>query len=726
MLNFRLRMKIMNGYLWLACQMGQWTLQALLLSVLAGAVPLAPPLAAQTRNRPLTPVILISVDTLRADHMSCDGYRRIRTPSIDALTRGGTLFTEVSSQVPLTLPSHVSLFTSTYPFTNGIEENGERLAPGALTLAAILKSHGYQTAAFVGGFVLDRRFGLDQGFAFYDSPFSLHGHAGQDSGDIKRSGAKVIESATQWLAVHGTKPFFLFLHLYDLHTPYLLPVSFRPRYPSSRYDSELQYVDEILGGFFQNLQRSGLYQKSLIIFTADHGEGLGDHGEMTHGYFLYQSTLRVPLIFHWPEGPAVEHSQVETPGALLDVAPTILQFLGFAIPSQFEGKSLLREAEGKASGAGGPVHAESRYAHDHFGFGALRSVRAGRYKYIDAPKPELYNLQQDPNEMHNLYSGDRSLAVALRQRLLTREAQFRPAKPPGAGSVPADVVARLSSLGYMALAHPVDTGHGGGRDPKDGLAEYKEYGKAIDLANAGHFAESSQLLEHLLATDPALLDVRNRLGLNLQEQQRHVEAAAEFKQILKADPLNALAHFNLAVSEFALHQLDEAVRELKAALAIEPYYTRAGDLLGTIWLERNDAAQARSQFQNVLKTDPADFTALYDLGVLNGMEGHWSNAVTRLREAVRSDPRSAEAHNALGSAYLRMGDLKRAEMELTEAARLNPHFAWAHFNLGLAFQQEDHIHRAAREFRQALACDPSFTPAAQALARLKTRQGPQP
>jgi len=688
--------------------------------------PLAPPLAAQAPNRPLTPVILISVDTLRADHLSCDGYRRIRTPSIDALTHGGTLFTQISSQIPLTLPSHASLFTSTYPFTNGIEENGERLAPGAVTLATIMKSQGYQTAAFVGGFVLDRRFGLNQGFAFYDSPFSLHGHAGQDSGDIKRSGAKVIGSATQWLAAHTNKPFFLFLHLYDLHTPYLLPPSFRPRYPGSGYDAELQYVDETLGGFWQVLKREGLYQKSLIIFTADHGEGLGDHGEMTHGYFIYQSTLRVPLIFHWPAGAAVVHSQVEAPGALLDVAPTLLQFLGIAIPAQFEGRSLLRLAQGKPSGAENPVHSESRYAHDHLGFAVLRSVRAGSHKYIDAPKPELYNLQQDPNEMHNLYSGDRSLAVALRERLLTLEAQFRPAKPSGAGSVPADVVARLSSLGYMALAHPVDTAQGGGRDPKDGLAEYKEYGRAIDLANAGRLAESNQLLGHLLAADPALLDVRNRLGLNLQEQKRYAEAATEFRQILKADPLSTLAHFNLAVSEFALHQLDEAARELKAALAIEPYYTRAGDLLGTIRLQQNDAARARSQFQNVLKTDPADYTALYDLGVLDGMEGLWSNAVTRLRSALQSDPHSAEAHNALGSADLRMGDLKRAEMELTEAARLNPHFAWAHFNLGLAFQQEGHVHRAAREFRQALACDPMFTPAAQALARLKTQQGPQP
>ncbi len=685
-------------------------------------IALAGPAAAATsqHSSPAAPVILISIDTLRADHLSCYGYRAVRTPAIDALTQSGTLFVQINSQVPLTLPSHTSLFTSTYPFTNGVEENGQRLAAGATTLATVLASQGYQTAAFVGGFVLDRRFGLDQGFAYYDSPFSLHGHAGQDSGDIKRAAASVVESAEGWLDAHPGKPFFLFIHLYDLHTPYLLPRALQARSNVAQYDTELEYVDGTLGDLWQRLKRQGLYQKSLIVLTADHGEGLGDHGEMTHGYFIYQSTLRVPLIFHWPAGAPPYRARVEDSAALLDVAPTILQFLGIAVPRQFEGRSLLRLAQGKSSGAATPVHSESRYARDHFGFSPLRSVRADQYKYIDAPRPELYDLRADPNELRNLYAGHRSIALAMRERLLTLEAQYRSAQPPGAGKVPADVVARLSSLGYMALAHPVDEANGGGRDPKDGLAEYNQYGKAIELATAGRLAESNRMLQRLLAGDPALLDARNRLGLNLQQQNHFAESAAQFRQILKADPLNAVAHFNLAVSEFALHQQDEAVRELKAALAIQPYYTRAGGLLGTIRLQQGDAVGARREFESVLKTDPADYTALYDLGALDGMEGHWEQAVARLRAALHSNPDSAEGHNALGSAYLRQGDLNNAQAEFLQATRLNPRFAAAHFNLGLALQQQKHLHQAAREFRQALACDPTFSPAAKALERLQT------
>jgi choline-sulfatase len=683
-------------------------------------------LAAQSAGRSAIPVILISVDTLRADHLSCYGYRRIRTPAIDGLSQGGTQFAEASSQVPLTLPSHVSLFTSTYPFTNGVEENGELLPAGAVTLAAALKAHGWQTAAFVGGFVLDRRFGLDQGFGVYDSPFRLNGYAGHDSGDIKRPGGEVLRSATKWLKSNSNQSFFLFIHLYDLHTPYNLPPSWHSAYPGSGYDFELQYVDRNLRDFLKVLKGADLYQRSLIVLTADHGEGLGDHGEMTHGYFIYQSTLRVPLIFHWPIGYRSFRSQVQSPAALLDVAPTILQFLGVPAPPQFEGKSLLRAAEGKPPGASRPVHSESHYAQAHFGFSALRCIRSGTYKYIDAPKPELYDLEKDPGESQNLWESHRSLALALRERLLALEAQYHPAQRADSRKVPADVVARLASLGYMALAQPVNGAHGPGKDPKDGLAEYKEYGRAIQLANAGELAQSNQLLERLIALNPGLLDARNRLGLNLQAEKRYGEAASQFRQMLKADPLNALAHFNLAVSEFALGQLDEAAKDLKAALAIEPYYTRAGDLLGTIRLKQGDATRARSEFHAVLQTDAGDYTALYDLGVLNAMEGHWRRAVERLRAALKTGPNSAEAHNALGSAYLRQGNFTGAQSEFTKAISLNPRFAEAHFNLGLTFEALKHPGQAAGQFRQALALNPALTPAAKALDRLQTQSQAHP
>src|SRR3974390_180203 len=243
--------------------------------------------------QPSTPVILISVDTLRADHLSCYQAGRRPTPHIDSLTKNGTLFSEVSSPYPLTLPAHVALLTSTYPFANGVLDNGVPLKSTAITLATVLKSAGYRTGAFVGSFILDRRFGLNRGFDVYDGPLDLHKKAASGAIERKRPGAQVAAAATRWLATNSGAPFFLFPHLYDLHLPYDLP---------GGYSAELSYLDRVLGDFFAFLEKRGLLEKSLIVFTSDHGEGLGDHGESTHGYFVYQSTLHVPLIFHWPAG----------------------------------------------------------------------------------------------------------------------------------------------------------------------------------------------------------------------------------------------------------------------------------------------------------------------------------------------------------------------------------------------------------------------------------------
>ena len=298
--------------------------------------------------QPSTPVILISVDTLRADHLGCYQAARQSTPHIDSIAKNGTLFSQVSALVPLTLPSHVALFTSTYPFANGVEDNGVPFNAGT-TLATVLKKNGYRTAAFVGSFVLDRRFGLSRDFDVYDSPFDLHNKTVADAGDLKRPGAQVAAAAMHWLDQNANAPFFLFLHLYDLHTPYDLPPETRLRHGESGYEAELAYVDRVLGDFLAFLERRGLLNKSLIVFTSDHGEGLNEHGESTHGYFVYESTLRVPLIFRWPAGSKrVSPDRIAEPASLLDVAPTILDALGLPRSKEMRGRSLIaREERGR-------------------------------------------------------------------------------------------------------------------------------------------------------------------------------------------------------------------------------------------------------------------------------------------------------------------------------------------------------------------------------------------
>jgi tetratricopeptide (TPR) repeat protein len=669
-----------------------------------------------------TSVILISVDTLRADYLGCYGKRTPRTPHIDAITRGGTLFSQINAQVPLTLPSHVSLLTSTLPFVNGLEDNGEQVKPGATTLAGVLKSHGYRTAAFVGGFVLDRHFGLDQGFDFYDSPFDLHRQQGKDPGDIKRLGEDVTQAATRWLDRNSAQSFFLFLHLYDLHTPRELPPALRARYRGTGYQAELSYVDDILGRFWEYLDQKTLLEKTLIVFTSDHGESLSDHGETTHGYFIYQSTLWVPLIIHWPVAARAYPSRVDDPASLLDVGPTILQFLGVPQPREFQGRSLLELLTRTAPNSDRDVYSESLYPRNHLGCASLRCLRLGRYKYIEAPKPELYDLTKDPTELHNLYARRSSLALSFRERLSSLRTLYQgPSRSDQTAPSP-EVVARLSSLGYVALSRPHGANNEAGPDPKDRINDYEQYGRALVLASSRALARSNAILEKLLAKDPGLLDVRNSLGLNLQRLGKHNEAIKNFRELLTKDPLNVLGHFNLAVSYYETHQLDEAVKELQLTLAIAPYYTHAEELLGTIWLTQKDYARARSQFNHLLTAAPDDYGAHYNLGVLDALEGRWDEGVQHLRAALRVDPQSAEAHNALGSLSLRKGDLGAAAGEFTEALRLDPKFPWAHYNLGLVFQRQNRLNEAIREFHEALTDDPQFQAAREALYRLEDPQ----
>ncbi len=627
-------------------------LSFLLLAILPASTPLATASPGGTAGP--TPVILISVDTLRADHLSCYGYSRLKTPHIDSLARGGTLFAEISSQAPITLPSHVSLFTSTYPFANGIRENAQILAPGAVTLATVLASRGYSTAAFIGGYFLARRFGLAQGFQTYDSPFESQGV--NAALDLKRPAAQVLQSAQHWLEQNSSAPFFVFIHLFDLHEPYNPPAAYRARAPQSEYDQELAYVDDSMGGFFDFLARSGLDRRALVVLFSDHGESLGDHGENTHGYFIYRSTLHVPLIFHWPietgnwksetgnSGPVSSFQfpvsgSVEAPAGLIDVAPTILSFLGIPSPSSFCGHSLLELAQGGET-APRDVYSESSYAHDKFGWAVLKSLRRGDFQYIDAPHPELYDLKHDPSELHNLLPGELALAASYRERLAGLEATYR-SQPSSAGTTIAPgAVESLRSLGYLAItsAHPAldDSGV----DPKDRLFEFKRYLLAGHLARTGH-AE---------------------------------EAVAEFQGILANDPRNLPAHLDLARSEIGLHRYLEAANQLKAALALDPHNVEAEELLGDVWLAVGDLIQAAAEFEHLLTFAPQDYEAHFGLGLLAAHRHASAEAAQHFRAALAANPRSAEAHYQLGLLAAAQNQKDEAVREFQTALQLDPKY----------------------------------------------------
>ena len=572
--------------------------------------------------RPVRSVVLISVDTLRADHLGCYGYRKIRTPHMDGLAQAGTLFSQVDSPVPMTLPSHTSLLSSTYPFVHGVKENGQQVAASTVTLATVLQARGYRTAAFIGGYVLDARFGLNRGFDVYDSPFHLRPDPGEEPPEVKRPGEAVLSAASQWIKAESGRPFFVFVHLYDAHRPY----------SHGSYDGEIVYLDKAIARFQQSLEAQRLLQNTLIVLTSDHGESLGEHGEETHGYFIYESTLRVPLILRWPAGAGQYPARVDEPASLVDVAPALLDFLGIPAPPQFQGRSLLRLLRPHPPD-NEPLYGESMYARDHLGCSPLRSIRMGRYKYIEAPKPELYDLATDPRETQNRYDGDRSVALDLRARLLSlyngeRRSAQRPANP--------EVVSRLRSLGYLG-GEPLRTGSGA--DPKDRLGEYERYGRAIRLANTGH----------------------------------RPEAIREFQKVLEEDGQNVLAHFYLAVCYYRLGRLDDAVKALDATLTTARDYPPAEELLGTIWLLKKDYVRARQRFAHVAAIAPENFGAHYNLGILAMREGRMDEAGRELQAAARADSGSAQAHAALGAFYCAQGDLSRARDEFRQALAIDPH-----------------------------------------------------
>ena len=522
-------------------------------------------LAALLRAEPAS-VILISIDTLRADHLSAYGYRRIRTPNIDSFAQQGTIFGQIESQVPLTLPSHTSLFTSTYPFQNQIEENAERVPARAVTLASVLRAHGYKTAAFIGSVFLESEMGLDQGFEVYDSPFHFEafspisgtmffGGASRNNYSVRdrRDGALVLGAARRWLAANRGANAFVFAHLFDLHKPYV----------RRGYDAELAYTDKILGALKQALVAGGWWRRSIVIVLSDHGEALGDHGEDSHGYFIYESTLHVPLLVHWPDGAPAHAARDNRPAALMDVAPTVLDFLHIAAPPSFEGRSLL------AAGAVRLVYSESVYAHDGFGWAPLRGLREGAYKYIEAPKPELYNLAADPHEQVNLIANEPDRARQLRNELQKLVAAHAPKQPSSPAAISPRTRALLASLGYLSGSARRRSG-AAPPDPKDRLPEYRLYESAQTSLYNGRLEEAAATLRRLLARDPQNPLALRDLGATYIEQHAYAKARDCLEKVVVSDPDDYMAQFELGLAYKNLSQFDAAREHFEAACRVAP------------------------------------------------------------------------------------------------------------------------------------------------------------
>lgn len=549
--------------------------------------------AALIADEPQTPVILISIDTLRADHLSSYGYKIIRTPEIDAYSQNGTVFTEAACQIPLTLPSHTSLFTSTYPFENRVEENAERVPAGVVTLASVLRSHGYKTGAFIGSVFLEKQFGIDQGFDDYDSPFNFQAGS-RISGSMifaggpqnpysvreERDGALVVRGALRWLAAHHGQPVFAFVHLFDVHEPYSVPADIARQRGISRYDAQIEYVDRIVGLFRQRLEASGWWDRSLVVLVSDHGESLGEHGETSHGYFIYQSTLHVPLMFHWPLGAPAYVARVSQPVGLIDVAPTILDYLHVPAPPSFEGQSLLGDLKPGSEAAGHAVSSESVYTRDAFGWAALRCLREGKFKYIDAPKPELYDLQQDPDEQVNLVGKNPAEAQNLRAQVEKLLAHRPATQAPHQDMSPA-TRSLLQSLGYLS-AGPKSNSNRAAPDPKDRLPEYHLYEQALTALSDRRMEEAIATFHEILAQNPDNTLARRDLGDCYLEERAYTKARATLEKVVSAAPDDYMAQLELGMAEEHLGHFQQALEHVQTACKMFPESEQCKKELETI------------------------------------------------------------------------------------------------------------------------------------------------
>ena len=676
----------------------------------------APALASACARSPAPPrtarhLVVVTIDTLRADRLGCYGSTTVATPRLDRIAREGAMAPDASAHVPLTRPSHVSLFTGLLPAAHGIRDNVSPALDAAVpTLADTLHAAGFRTGGFVSSIVLSRQSGLHRGFDTYSDGFD----AGEDDArflnTIQKRGDGPTAEAIAWLereAPSGAR-LFAWLHLYDPHDPYEPPEPFASRYAGRPYDGEVAYADELLGRLDDALARLGLRDDTLLVVTSDHGEGLGEHGEEVHGYFVYETTLRVPLLVR---GPGVA-AGTRVPGTAhtIDVLPTVQSLLGLPPPARTDGRDLAPLLRGGPGPAEAPTYAESLTPLLHYGWSDLRALRDGRFKYILAPRPELYDLRDDPHELRNLADADGARAQAMRAVLLKRiEGETRAS---ATVSVPPEVLEQLGALGYVgggSNATPT------GADPKDKLEDYKAVNRLVreglTRLHDRDFAGSAERFRALRARGIDSFESRYYLGRALVGLARWREAAAEFEGALRWQPAYVAAHEALATCRERLGDPKGALAALREGQRRSPRDPRLLDAEAGLQRRLGNLAEARRAYEAMLPLAPKDALVRVQLGELYRDAGDPARAATLLREAVALDPSSGSYWNALGMVLGGQDALAEAERAFHEAVAREPKVARYRYNLGLVLQRQGRRDEARAAFRDTLSADPSFAPA---------------
>ena len=652
-------------------------------------------------RKPAPNVILITIDTVRADHLGCYGNQNIQTPTLDALGHDGVIFDRAIAQVPLTWPSHTAILTGLYPFQNGVQDfTGQPLDSRFRSVAQAFQQHGYATGAVVSAFVLDRSWGLARGFDFYDDAFSPESFASRDLGLVDRRAGESVDHALAWLKKNSRRPFFFWLHLYDPHSPYDPPEPFRSQYQGHLYDGEIAYADHELGRLVAWLKSSQLYDSSLIVFVSDHGESLGEHGEHEHGFFVYNSTVHVPLIVKPPAASRIRPGRVSRPVETTAIAPTLMRASGIHDPveQQFSSPELLQ----KDPPSDDDAYSETFYPFSSFGWSPLHALETSRYHYIEAPQPELYDLIADPDEQNNIAAGQSATAAVLKDKLqaLLRKRPYMPSANNNSGLSP-DSIEKLRALGYVAYRSPVSADALAAlADPKTKLWEFNSVLEAEDALRAGDVAKGQALLLQVREKDPEMYVVPFVLGETALGQQKWAEAATELRKCLDLNPHFDQAMLGLARALIFLGKTDEGREWSRKAIDYNSENYRAWYQLGFIDA-RTDKKQAIADYEKAVSIQPSFAPLQRDLGQLLYEEGDYSEAAKHLSRAVDLGIKEANLYNSLGISYSRTGRLPAAVASYKQALKLDPKLAQTHLNLGFAYEQLKEKSLAASEYKQA-------------------------
>ncbi|MES2791908.1 MAG: sulfatase-like hydrolase/transferase [Planctomycetota bacterium] len=675
-------------------------------------------------RRPQWNVLVVTLDTTRADHLGCYGHDAARTPALDALAASGVLFERAYATAPLTLPSHATMFTGLYPPEHGLRTNGQsRLADSIPTLAETLAARGYATGGFVASFVLDSKFGLDRGFSSYGDDMSGSGPA-DHALHRYRPGNLVVDEALEWLNGNAQRPFLCWVHLYDPHSPYLShPDLFGEEFKARPYDGEMTFVDRQLGRLQNFLKQRGIADRTLIVVIGDHGEGLDEHHERTHGKMLYNSTMQVPLILSQP-GILPAGRRVAESVSLVDVFPTILDALQISLRSQVSGRSLLAAARG-GTFESHLCYGETDEPFHEAGWSPLRSLTTDRWKYIRAPRKELYDLAKDRGELNNLASNNVEQTALLDRQLTELEGKMAPRHEVNIQLSPREQRV-LASLGYVgnAKADAPPVSHATLPDIKDMMVHFNELDDARGLLETGSVDEAIKALRKLVAAAPDYELAQVILGDALTHQKQFDAAVAQFRSVLKHNPESEMAYAHLGDTLAAQGKFVEALKNYQEAVKRDPDSDGLQYNLGRTLSQMGQVGEAIPHFRAALELDPGFANAYVELGTALLREGRADEALENYQTAIKLNQESLHAYLNAATVFASRAQFVDAMEYLQRAEKLDPKNASIQYSLGAVSAAQGFSNPAIQHLKAAISLQPDYPAARELLEQLSITPAP--